>query len=182
VLAVPQLHQAVVDGVVAVAGGGIEMDPPDLRQGVDVALGVPEVGFRLVPDLRIAEAVEDQGEAIIGELRGPDGLADEGLEGVVEAVGRLLDGGLAMVGLREDVADPDGDEPAVGEPLVEGMRREMPIQDLGQTESDQEAEQQGDVVDALVSQFEGGVHGGTPTRAGGTASLYRHERPAPTIP
>ena len=51
VLAVPQLHQAVVvDGVVAVAGGGVEADPLDRRQGIDVALGVPEVGFQLVPD------------------------------------------------------------------------------------------------------------------------------------
>ena len=64
---------------------------------------------------------------------------------------------------------------------MEGMRREMSIQDLGETEPDQEAEQQGDVVDAFVSRFEGGVHGGTPTRAGGTASLYRHERPVRKI-
>jgi hypothetical protein len=34
VLAVSQLHQSVVvDGVEAVAGGGVEMDPLDRRQG-----------------------------------------------------------------------------------------------------------------------------------------------------
>ena len=49
VLAVPELHQAVLgDGVVATAGGGVEADPLD-RQGIDVAVGVPEVGFQLVP-------------------------------------------------------------------------------------------------------------------------------------
>jgi hypothetical protein len=43
---VSQLHQAVVvDGVVAVAGVGIEVDPLDRRQGIDVALGLPEVGL-----------------------------------------------------------------------------------------------------------------------------------------
>ena len=39
VLAVPQLHQAVlVDGVVAIAGGGVEADPLH-RQGIDLAVG-----------------------------------------------------------------------------------------------------------------------------------------------
>ena len=126
VLAVPQLHQAVVvDGVVAIAGGGVEADPLARRQGIDLAVDAPEVGFQLVPGRRIAEAFQDQGEAIVAELDGPDGLADEGLEGVLEAVDPLLDVGLAVVGLGEDVGDPDGDEPAVGEPLMEGMGREM---------------------------------------------------------
>ena len=90
VLAMPQLHQAVVvDGVVAIAGGGVEADPLDRRQGIDLALDVPEVGFQLVPDLQIAEAAQDQGEAVIAELDGPNGLADEGLEGVLEAVDPL---------------------------------------------------------------------------------------------
>ena len=182
VLAVPQLHQAVVvDGVVAVAGGGVEADPLDRRQGIDLALGVPEVGFQLVPDLQIAEAFQDQGEAIVAELDGPNGLADEGLEGVLEAVDPLLDVGLAVVGLGEDVSDPDGDEPAVGETLVEGMGREMAVEDLGEAEFDQEAQEQGHVIDAFVGQFQGGVHGRTPTRSSGKASLYREGRPGRKI-
>ena len=168
VLAMPQLHQAVVvDGVVAIAGGGVEVDPLHRRQGIDLALGVPEVGFQLMPDLRIAEAFQDQGEAVVAELDGPNGLADEGLEGVLEAFDPLLDVGLAVVGLGEDVSDPDGDEPAVGETLVEGMGREMAVEDLGEPEFDQEAQEQGDVIDAFVGQFEGGVHGGSPTRSSG---------------
>ena len=109
--------------------------------------------------VRIAEAFQDQGEAVVAELDGPNGLADEGLEGVLEAVDPLLDVGLAVVGLGEDVGDPDGDEPAVGETLVEGMGREMAVEDLGEAELDQEAQEQGDVIDAFVGQFEGGVHG-----------------------
>ena len=104
-----------------------------------------------------------------------------------------------MVGLGEDVGDPDGDEPAVGETLVEGMGREMAVEDLGEAEFDQEAQQQGDVIDAFVSQFEGGAgaevgrraggesggafvgrvlrqsddHGRSPTKSGWKAPLYR---------
>jgi hypothetical protein len=138
---------------------------------------MPEVGFQVVPDIGIAEAVQDQGETVVGERDGPNGLADEGFEGVVKAVDPPLDGGLAMVGLGEDRGDPDGDEPTAGEALVEGMWGEMAVEDLGESQSDQEAQQQGDVIDAFVSQFQGGVQGGTPTRAGGKASLYRRRRP-----
>ena len=42
----------------------------------------------------------------------------------------------------------------------------MAVEELGEAELDQEAQEQGDVIDAFVGQFQGGVHGGTPTRAG----------------
>ena len=45
----------------------------------------------------------------------------------------------------------------------------MAVEDLGELELDQEAQEQGDVIDAFVGQFEGGVHGGTPTRVLGKA-------------
>ena len=143
--------------MVAIAGGGVEADPLHGRQGIDLTLGAPEVGFQILPDVRIAEALQDQGQAVVAELDGPNGLADEGLEGVLEPLGPFLDGGLAVVGLGEDVSDPDGDEPAVGESLVEGVGREMAVEDLGESEFDQEAEQQGDVIDTFVGQFQGGV-------------------------
>jgi len=47
---------------------------------------------------------------------------------------------LAVVGLREDVGDPDGDEPTVGEPLMERMRWEMAIEFLGKAKLDEEAQ------------------------------------------
>ena len=62
---------------------------------------------------RVVEALQDQGQAVVAELDGADGLADEGLEGVLELLGPGLDGGLAVVGPGEDVGDPDGDEPSV---------------------------------------------------------------------
>ena len=85
-------------------------------------------------------------------------------------------GDLRWSALGEDVGDPDGDEPAVGEPLVEGVGREVAVEDLGELELDQEAQEQGDVIDTFVGQFEGGVHGGSPTRAWGKPSLYRGGR------
>jgi hypothetical protein len=173
VLAVPELHQAVVGGgVIATAGGGVESDALD-REGIDVAVGVPEVGFQWLPRVRVGESLQDQGQAIVGELDGPDRLSEGGLEGVPEPVGPVLDGGLAVVGVGEDVGNPGGDEPAVGEPLVEWVWREVSVEDLGESELDEEAEEQGDVIDTFVGQFEGGVHGGSPTRVRGKPSLYR---------
>jgi len=78
-----------------------------------------------------------------------------------------------VIGAGEDVGDPDGGEPAVGEPLVEGVGREVAVEDLGELEPDQEAQEQGDVIDTFVGQFESRVHGGTPTRVWGTPALYR---------
>ena len=47
------------------------------------------------------------------------------------------------------------------------------VEELRKAELDEEAEEQGDVIDAFVGQFQGGVHGVAPTKAGGKASLYR---------
>ena len=44
-----------------------------------------------------------------------------------------------------------------GEELVEELRK---------AELDEEAEEQGDVIDAFVGELQGGVHGGAPTKAG----------------
>jgi hypothetical protein len=133
---------------------------------------VPEVGFQLRPGRRVAEAFEDQGEAVVGEFDGANGLVDEGLEAVAETIDPLLDMGLAVVGLGEDVSDPDGDEPAVGKTLVEGMGREMAVEDLRELELDQESQQQGYVIDAFMSQFEGSGQDRSPPRSWGKTSLY----------
>jgi hypothetical protein len=106
-------------------------------------------------------------------------LADEGFEGVVQAVDPFLDVGLAVISPGEDVGDPDGDEPAVGEAQVEGMWREMAVEDLGQAESDQEGQQQGDVVDRFVGEFQGGTRrglGGKPRRTAGDGRAGRSKQ------
>ena len=146
------------------------------RQGIDVTVGVPEVGFQGLPSGLGVEPLQEQGQAVVAELDGADRLADEGLEGVVEFLGPGLDGGLAVVGTGEDVGDPDGDEPAIGESLVEGVGGVVAVEDLGELELDEESQEQGHVIDAFVGQFEGGVHGGSPTRDWGKSSLYRGGR------
>ena len=169
----PELHQAVLgDGVISTTGGGVESDPLD-GEGIDVTVGVPEIGFQGPPNGRVGEALQDQGQAVVAELDGPDRLADEGLEGVLEVLGPGLDGGFAVVGAGEDVSDPDGDEPSVGESLVERVWGEMAVEDFGESEVAEESQEEGYVIDTLVGQFQGGVHGGSPTRDLGKSSLYR---------
>ena len=59
---------------------------------------------------------------------------------------------------------------------MEGVGGVVPIEDLGEMELDEESEEQGDVIDAFVGQFEGGVHVGSPTSGWGKPSLYRGGR------
>ena len=47
-----------------------------------------------------------------------------------------------------------------------GVGWEGLVEELRQAELDEEAEEQGDVIDAFVGQLHGGVHGGSPTKAG----------------
>ena len=54
-----------------------------------------------------------------------------------------------------------------------GVGWEELVEELREAELDEEAEEQGDVIDAFVGQLQGGVHGGAPTKAWGKASLYR---------
>jgi hypothetical protein len=173
---VAELHESVLaGGVIATTGGGVESDPVD-GQSIDVAVGLPEVGFEGLPGGGVGEPLEDQGQAVVGELDGTNRLSQESFEGVLESLGPGLDGGFAMVGLGEDVNDPDGDEPSVGEPLVERVGWEMAVEDLGELEFLEEGQEEGHVIDTFVGQFEGGVHGCSPTRVLGKPLLYRAGR------
>ncbi len=80
--------------------------------------------------------MQDEGEAVVGEVDVADGLAGAGFEGVVEIIDPVADVGLAVIGLGEDVDDPDGDEPALGKPLMEGVRGEELVEELGEAELD----------------------------------------------
>jgi len=53
---------------------------------------------------------------------------------------------------------------------------EMAVEELGELELDEEAQEQRHIVDTLEGQIEGGVQGGTPTRDLGKSSLYRGEQ------
>ena len=86
---------------------------------------------------------------------------------MVQVGGPVANVGLAGVGLGEDIGDPDSDEPAVGESLMERMCREMAIEDLGEAQLDEEAEQQRDIVDAFMSELQGCIHSRAPSMARG---------------
>jgi hypothetical protein len=60
---------------------------------------------------------------------------------------------------------------------MEGVGWELAVEDLRETELDQEAQQQGYVIDAFVGQFEGGAHDRSPTRSWGKTSLYCERQP-----
>ena len=122
--------------------------------------------------------MEGEGEAIVGEIDGAERLARDGFEGMVQVGGPVANVGLAVVGLGEDVGDPDRDEPAVGESLMERMCREMAIEDLGEAQLDKEAEQQRDIVDAFMSELQGCIHSRAPSMARGpgcNAEAENHE-------
>ena len=56
------------------ARGGVEADPLDRWQSVDLTLGPEEGGFQRLPSRQIAEAFQDQAEPVIAELDGSNGL------------------------------------------------------------------------------------------------------------
>ena len=56
---------------------------------------------------------------------------------------------------------------------MERVGWEMAVEELGELELGEEAEEQGHVIDTFVGQLQGGVHGGSPTRVWGKPSLYR---------
>jgi hypothetical protein len=74
--------------------------------------------------------------------------------------------GLAVIGLGEHGSDPQGDEPTERESLMVGMGLEVLVEEVGESELDQEAEDQGNVIDAFVNEAQCGRHGGAPTRRG----------------
>ena len=59
---------------------------------------------------------------------------------------------------------------------MERVGREVPVEDLGELELDEESQEQGHVIDTFVGQFERGLHGSAPTSGWGKPSLYRGGR------
>ena len=59
---------------------------------------------------------------------------------------------------------------------MERVGGEMPVEDLGELELDEESQEQGHVIDPFMGQFECGIHGGSPTNGWGKSSLYRSGR------
>jgi len=164
VFAVAQLHEPTVcGGVEAVAGGAVESDPLQ-GEGVDRAGAHPEFGLDGVPGFGVAQPRQQQGEAVVGEIDVADGESGDRFQAVVELESPGADVGLAVVGLGEDVGDPESDEPTERKPLMMRVGLEVLVQEVGEPELSEEAEDQGDVIDPFVDEAECGRHGGAPTR------------------
>ena len=171
VLALAPLHQAPFgDGVVAAGRGAVEADPLD-GEVVHLAGRLPEPGLQVGADLGGGEVTQQDGQAVIAELGVADRLADQAFEGGPVGVGPVADGRLAMIGLREDVGDPDGGDPARGESLMEMMAAEALVEDLGELHAAGQAEDQGDVVDPFVVQSQGVPHEGLRRKSGRSPCL-----------
>jgi hypothetical protein len=154
VLAVAQLHEALGDDrVEPITGGAIEADPIH-RHGVDLAGGAPESRLEAIPERGVAEPREDEGETVVGKVEFADGLSGTGFEGALEFFDPVADVDFAVIGVREDIGDPDGDDPPLGESLMKGMGDEDLVEELRETELDEEADEQGDIVDAFMSQLQ----------------------------
>src|SRR5262249_49406886 len=138
-------------GVIAISGGTVQ---PHVGWGqfVDGDGLLPERGFERFPGRALPETVEEQAEAIIRELRGARGLAQELLEGEGVTVSPLLTVRLVVIALRENERQPDRREPAVREPLVIAMLAQMLIEQVGELEVLHQPQEQGQVVDSFVSK------------------------------
>ena len=112
----------------------------------------------------MAQPRQQQGEAVVGEIDVADGESGNRFEAVVELESPGADVGLAVVGLGEDVGDPESDEPTERKTLMVRMGLEVLVQEVGEPELSEEAEDQGDVIDPFVDEAECGRHGGAPTR------------------
>jgi hypothetical protein len=103
---------------------------------------------------------QQDGQAVVGEVGVADRLADEAFQGDAMGAGPVADGRLAVIGLGEDIDDPDGGDPARGEPLMEVVPPEALIEDIGELQARRQAEDQGDVVDTFMVQVQDVAHGG----------------------
>jgi hypothetical protein len=139
IFAMAELKDAIGgDLMIAKGSGAIESDTVE-RDFIHFARVLPQVGFESGP-VSFVTAAENNTEAIIGELDGPERLAESRFEGVLMTAGPILRGNLAMVGLGKDEGEPDGGEPTIGNTLMEMMGAQVFLQDLRETQLLHQAE------------------------------------------
>lgn len=69
----------------------------------------------------------------------------------------VLDIDFTVVSFREDERNPGGGEEAVGDPLVEVMRAKIAVEEFGQAELLDHAEEERDVINTFVLPRQKGV-------------------------
>ena len=110
VLAVTELDQPLFGLDIGISGGGGGVDANEVRREVVNADGVlVEVGLEVLPGIILRQGIEEVGEAVVVEIEGADGLAEEGREGVKVLLGPRLEMAETVVTLRGDEDQPGGD-------------------------------------------------------------------------
>jgi hypothetical protein len=131
IFAVPELQQPFGrDLVIAVRGGAVETDAAD-GDLIHFTRPLPQIVLQRVP-IGLMETTQDNAEAIVVELDGTEGLAQERFQRVGVSLRPVLDGGLAVVGLGEEEGDPGSRQGAVAEALVEVVGAEVAVEQFRQ--------------------------------------------------
>jgi hypothetical protein len=175
IFAVAILHEPFGrDLVIAEGGGAVEADAFGW-DGVDFTGGMPQVVFESGP-IGVVEAREDNAQAVVGELTGPERLSEECLQGMGVLSGPVLDRGFAVVGFGEEKGEPSGGQRPVVESLVEVVGPKVAAEDLREAQTLDDAEEKGNVVNAFVLQSKRwGNHAGHDTHRSASDNGIIHE-------
>jgi hypothetical protein len=108
VLGVPELDQSFIglDVLISACRGGVVAQQFGLEV-VDSQNVAVEVAFEKAEEVALAEAREEVGEAIVVEVGWADGLAQQSRENALVLFNPGLDVTEAVVGLGQDVKQPD---------------------------------------------------------------------------
>ena len=162
VLAVAELQQPLLgqDLSVGVGGSGVDADQVggELVNTQGLLVEVPLQGAEGGAGAQPAEPV---GEAVVVEIDGPDGFAQQGREGALMLGDPGLDVVEAVVPLGDEEEEPDGQDLARGErafPVKRG--REVAVQGGRQIQTLEGGPEDGQVADDFHAQQAGleGVH------------------------
>jgi hypothetical protein len=149
VFTVAELEQSILaDLPVAAHRGAIQ---PHARgpQIVDAQQRAGQAALKVGPVDIVAQDAQDIRQPVIGQIQHLDGLAGADPEGIHLS----FDPGLhlihAMVGLRQDVRQPDRGGPAKAQPVSITMHWKMAVQQHGQSHSSHVRQQEWDIIHAL---------------------------------
>src|SRR3954470_5737936 len=162
ILAVAELQEPLVgqDLGVGVGRGGVDADQVG-GELVDADGVLVQITFQEAEGFAEAEPGEPVGEAIVVDTGGEDLLAEQGGEGALVLGDPGLDVVEAVVGLREDEEEPDGEDLARGErPFPMGWGRDVAVDGGRQVETPKRGPQDrqvGDDFDTQQARF-GSVH------------------------
>jgi len=146
IFALAKLEQAVLaPSVIARYGRGVHAYAL-LLQVIHPNRVLPQVSFNRVPILGLAQLAQDNRQPVVGKVRVSNVLPRHSLQSIVRLTHPISHGQLPMVALRYDVRQPDHRHPPPTQSLLKPVAWNMPIQYLGQVQSQHDMDQQYKVV------------------------------------